>query len=65
MKPESPTPLDEVSFRALIKGTYRVIADDLDDATQKVKFMLANSARCEVIKAEFVIKKIENDLPLR
>jgi hypothetical protein len=55
--------LFDVTFKALVSGTYRVIADDLDDATRKVEFMLTNSAKCEVVEAEHDVKHLENDLP--
>ena len=55
--------LFNVKFKAQIKGTYRVIADDLDDATRKVEFMLTNSAKCEVVEAEHDVEHLENDLP--
>jgi hypothetical protein len=61
MKGDSHMTLFDVTFKALVSGTYRVIANDLDDATRKVEFMLTNSAKCELVEAEHDVRRVIND----
>lgn len=48
--------LYRVRVNAQIRTTYRIIADNEDEARRKASLMLSNSAKGDILDAEFKIE---------